>query len=277
MELNEVHKCAEQLDRKLRLRTFPLAIKMIEREEDIPAQAKRPLRDFGAHYDLCQIFATTRRSGATIVATKDDNWCCEPVIGFGLAEPPQEFLAGHNRYPQDVASLAAGKNYAADLPKLPAGKYIGIMSAPLERTPLVPDVIVLYVDSEQLSLLMLAREYKDGHDLKVSMSSHAACVYGVVPSLKSGECHVATPCRGDRYFAMAANDEMIFTIPIGKLQEIMDGLRHIEKSGSRLPRNFKMKPEPEHSESYMSIARQMGMFAQTPSPADASAASTKKP
>jgi uncharacterized protein (DUF169 family) len=193
-----------------------------------------------------------------------------------LAEAPQEFLDGHNRYPQDVASLAAGKNYAADLPKLPTGKYIGIMSAPLERTPLVPDVIVLYVDSEQLSLLMLAREYKDGHDLKVSMSSHAACVYGVVPSLKSGECHVATPCRGDRYFAMAANDEMIFTIPIDKLRDIMEGFSHIEKSGSRLPRNFKMKPEPEHSESYMSIARQMGMFVQAPAATDGPGTPEKK-
>lgn len=261
MDLNQVHQYADELDRRLRLRTFPLAIRMIEREEDIPEGAVRPLRDLGAHYDLCQVFATSRRSGTTIVTTKDDNWCCEPVIGFGLAEPPQEFLDGHNRFPQDVVSLEAGRNYAADLPRLPTGKYVGVMSAPLAATPVVPDAIVLYVDSEQLSLLMLAREHKDGHDLKVSMSSHAACVYGVVPSLKSGECHVAVPCRGDRYIAMATNDEMIFTIPIGKLEDIVQGLRHVEKSGSRLPRNFRMKPEPDHAASYMMIARKMGMLA----------------
>ena len=266
MELSQVHEYADELDRKLRLRTFPLAIKMIEREQDIPRDAKRPLRDFGAHYDLCQMFATSRRAGATIVATKDDNWCCEPVIGFGLAEPPQEFLDGHNRFPQDVVNLEAGRNYAADLPRLPTGKYIGVMSAPLATTPVVPDAIVMYVDSEQLSLLMLAREHRDGHDLKVSMSSHAACVYGVVPSLKSGECHVAVPCRGDRYIAMATSDEMIFTIPIGKLEEIVEGLRHVEKSGSRLPRNFRLKPEPDHTESYMMIARKMGMISAQASP-----------
>lgn len=259
MDLRQVHEYAEELERRLRLRTYPLAIKMIEREEDIPQGAKRPLRDFGGRFDMCQLFATSRRSGAIIVATKDDNWCCEPVIGFGLAEPPQEFLDGQNRYPQDVESLEAGKNYANDLPRLPGGKYLGVMSAPLAKTPVVPDAIVLYVDSEQLSLVMLAREHKDGHDLKVSMSSHAACVYGVVPSLQSGECHIAVPCRGDRYIAMATNDEMIFTIPIGKLGDVIHGLRFVESTGSRLPRNFKMKSEPEHAASYMMIARKMGM------------------
>jgi uncharacterized protein (DUF169 family) len=260
MELKQVHEYAAELERKLRLRTYPLAIKMIEREEDIPRGAKRPLRDFGAHFDLCQLFATSRRSGSVIVATKEDNWCCEPVIGMGLAEPPQEFLEGHNRYPQDVESLQAGKNYASDFPRLPAGKYFGIMSAPLAKTPVAPDVIVMYVDSEQLSLLMLAREYKDGHDLKVNLSSHAACVYGVVPSIQNGECSVAVPCRGDHYFAMAGNDEIIFTIPLGKLEDIILGLRHVESSGSKLPRNFKMKPEPEHPASYMAIAHKIGMF-----------------
>jgi uncharacterized protein (DUF169 family) len=28
-----------------------------------------------------------------------------------------------------------------------------------------PDLVIIYCDSEQLSLLILAREYKDGHDL----------------------------------------------------------------------------------------------------------------
>lgn len=266
MELIQAHEYADELDRRLRLRTYPLAIKMIEREEEVPEGATRPVRDLGVHLDLCQVFATSRRSGDTIVATKDDNWCCEPVIGFGLAEPPQEFLEGHNRFPQDVVSLDAGKNYAADLPRLPTGMYVAVLSGPLATTQVVPDAIVLYVDSEQLSLLMLAREHKNGHDLKVSMSSHAACVYAVVPSLKSGECHVAVPCRGDRYIAMASHDEMIFTIPIGKLEEVIQGLRHVEKAGSRLPRNFRMKPEPDHSESYMLIARKMGML----SPAEGS-------
>ncbi len=260
MDLAYLQKCGEELERKLRLKTYPIAIKMIEKESEIPAGAKRPLRDLGTHHDLCQVFATSRRDGAVMAALLKDNWCCEPVIGFGMAEPPEYFMQGNNRFPQDVASLEAGSHYAQDLPKLKAGKYIGTLSAPLSRTPFVPDVVVTYCDTEQLSLLLLAREHKDGHDLVVHVSSHAACVYGVVPSIKSGECSIAVPCRGDHYAAMAGDNEMIFTMPLSKLDEVMNGLKFLESTGSRLPRNYRMKREPEHAESYFRVARMMGML-----------------
>ena len=43
------HKYAEKMERLLRLKTFPLAVKLLEKEEDIPEGAKRPLRDWGYH------------------------------------------------------------------------------------------------------------------------------------------------------------------------------------------------------------------------------------
>lgn len=260
MDLEQLHRYGEELERKLHLKTYPIAIKMIEKESEIPAGAKRPLKDFGYRMDVCQAFATSRREGMTMAMLMKDNWCCEPVIGFGLAAAPAEFTRGENRFPQDVASLEAGSHYAEDLPRLPAGKNIGVLSAPLNKTPFIPDAVVVYGDSEQLSLLLLAREHKDGHDLTVHLSSHAACVYGVVPSIKSGECNVAVPCRGDHYAAMAGDNEMIFSMPLSKLEEEMAGLRFLETTGSRLPRNYRMKKEPEHAESYFRIARLMGML-----------------
>jgi uncharacterized protein (DUF169 family) len=260
MDLATLHKVGDELERKIRLKTYPLAIKMIEKESEIPAGAKRPMKDFGYHFDLCQAFATSRRDGAVLALTKDDNWCCEPVIGYGLSAPPKEFMEGHNRFPQDVANLEAGSNYAQDLPKFDPGKYVGVLSAALSKTPFVPDVIVIYCDSEQLSMLLLAAEYKEGHDLPIHISSHAACVYAVVPSMKSGKCNVSVPCRGDHYVAMAADNEMIFSMPISKLDELMEGLRFLETTGSKLPRNYRMRKEPEHPESYNRIARQMGMM-----------------
>ena len=260
MDLKYLQQCGEELERRLHLKTFPLAIKMIAKEEEIPAGAKRPMKDFGYHFDICQAFATSRREGLTMAILKNDNWCCEPVIGFGLAPPPKEFMEGQNRFPQDVASLEAGSHYAQDLPKLPAGKYIGVLSAPLRKTPFVPNAVVIYADSEQLSLLLLAREHRDGHDLTVHLSSHAACVYGVVPSIKNDEWNVAVPCRGDHYGAMAGDNEMIFSMPLARLDELMAGLRFLETTGSRLPRNYRMKKEPEHADSYFRIARLMGML-----------------
>jgi len=259
MDLTTLHDYADELMKRLRLRTYPLAIKLIETEDQIPDEAMRPMRDEGFHYDLCQAFALCRREGTTVALLIDDMWCFAPIIGYGMVEPPQDFLDGKNRYPQDVTSLEAGSNYAADLPRMDAGKYIGVTAAPLHITSITPDVIMLYADSEQLSLLLLAREHKDGHDLSLHLSSHAACVYGMVPSMKSGECSVAVPCRGDRYIAMAGNDEMIFSMPLAKLGEIMTGLRFLETNGSRIPRTYKMQREPLRAQSYHDIAAQIGM------------------
>jgi uncharacterized protein (DUF169 family) len=258
--LNIYREWGEELERGLRLKTFPIALKLLAKEADIPKEAQRPLRDFGYHYELCQSFQLSRRSGITIAMLKEDHWCCEPVIGFGLGEPPEFFLEGHNRYPRDVETLEAGKNYAEEFPRLEVGKYIGTVSAPLRTTSFEPDVVMIYCDSAQLCLLLLGREYRDGRNLKCALSGHAACVYGVVPSLKSGQCQVAVPCRGDRYEAMAGDEEMIFTIPKGRLEDLILGLRQIEKTGSKLPRGYAFLPECPMSPNYDKIAKLMGFI-----------------
>ena len=44
-ELGTLHKYAEELEKRLRLKTFPLAVKLLEKEADIPKEAVRPFRD----------------------------------------------------------------------------------------------------------------------------------------------------------------------------------------------------------------------------------------
>jgi uncharacterized protein (DUF169 family) len=259
LKLSLLAEYAEELERRLRLKTYPLAIKLLEGEKDIPGGAKRPLEDFGYHLSTCQALAASRRDGTPLAMLKEDMWCVEPVIGYGLAPAPDYFLQGYNRFPEDVESPQVGENYAQDFPCLPVGKYIGLVSAPLGTANFAPDLIIFYCDSTQLSLLLLAREYKDGHDLKCSLSSHAACVYSVVPPLLTGQCQVSIPCRGDHYQAMAGDDELIFTVPKEKLEDLISGLRYLETTGSRLPRNYRMMREPQLRPSYMKLARMVGM------------------
>jgi len=189
----------------------------------------------------------------------DDNWCHEPVLGFGLKEAPDYWIEGHSRYPRDVATLEAGSNYARELPMLEAGRYVGLVSTPLKTANFEPDLVMIYCDSSQLSLLLLAREWKDGCNLKNPLSSHAACVYGTVPAILSGECQVAIPCRGDHYTAMAGDEEMIFTVPGEKFGDLMEGLRYVENTGSRLPRGYQFLPENPQSEDYEKISKMMGL------------------
>jgi uncharacterized protein (DUF169 family) len=248
-----------ELERRVRLKTFPLAVKLLKDEGDIPKEAQRPQRDLGQRLMLCQGFQLSRREGITVAMLREDMWCHEPVIGYGLQEPPDYFFKGHTRYPRDVATLEAGKHYAQEFPRLEVGLYSGVVSAPLMSATFEPDVVMIYCDGAQLSLLLLAREWRDGYSLPSNLSSHAACVSAVIPAILNNQCHVALPCRGDHYSAMAADEEMIFTVPKGKLDDLIAGLRYVEKTDSRLPRGYKLPKEHPQPNEYEEIARMMGL------------------
>jgi len=55
--MNEFHSYAEEIQRQLALQSSPLAVKMLEKEEDTPEGAKRPKRDFKVCLSQCQVFA----------------------------------------------------------------------------------------------------------------------------------------------------------------------------------------------------------------------------
>ena len=54
------------------------------------------------------------------------------------------------------------------------------------------------------------------------------------------------------------DEEMIFTVPQGKLDDLMLGLRSIGKTGSKLPTGYSLFPEYPLPESYKKIAEMMG-------------------
>lgn len=257
--MNDLRRYAEQIEKQLRIRTFPLAVKLLEKLEDIPEGAKRPKRDFGHCLSVCQAFSMSRREGIIVAMLKEDMWCFEPVVGYGLSKPPKYFLDGYNRFPEDVETLEAGSNWARAFPRFKVGKYIGIASAPLKTANFDPDLALIYCNSTQLTQLLLGIAYKDGHDVTSRLSGHAACVYSVVPAIVTGKCQVAVPCMGDRGRAMAQDDELIFTVPKEKLADLVVGLQRICKSGIRNPFRVTMMPEYELPKTYAKIARMLGM------------------
>lgn len=253
----DYNEYGRRISEQIRPLSYPLAVKMLKSEDDIPSDAERPKRDFNACMSTCQAFALSRKFGSTIAQMFEDMWCPEPVIGYGLAEPPEYFLEGHNRYPDGVSSLEAGSNWAQGLPRFNVGEYKGVASAPLETASFEPDVAVIYCNSTQLLKLLLGAAYKDGHDLPVVLGGHSACVYAVVPPIMNDTYHVAVPCRGDRGRAGAQDDEMIFSAPKSKIGELAHGLE--QRGTSSVPTRFSMKAEHMLSPSYAEMARLMGM------------------
>ena len=257
--LSVLHGYAEEFEKKLRLKTLPIAVKLLEKEADIPEGAIRPKKDFGQHIAFCVALAMSRREGTTLAMLKEDMWCFDPVIGLGLAEPPEYFLEGHNRFPESVRTLAAGRNWSGAFPRLECGKYIGVMSAPLKTANFEPDLVIIYCDSAQLTQLLMAANCKDGWDITSRLSGASACVYATVPTMQSREYQVTTPCAGDSRHAMSQDDEMLFTAPIEKVADLIMGLRYLEEHNNVLPRVLTVELEYKLPEKYEKIGKMLGM------------------
>ncbi len=259
MELEKIHEYADEFMEVLRLRTNPLAIKMLEDERQIPEEAERPLKDQGYHLDLCQAFARSRWEGRTIAMLKEDMWCFEPVVGYGLAEAPEEFEEGKNRYPASAMTAEAGKIGARVFPRLEVGKYIGVASAPLNKCTFEPDLFVVYCDPAQLTQILIAKNAIDGKDVDCKMSGHDACVYAVVPILQQNQCMVASPCRGDRRNAMTQNNELIFSSPLSLLAKFIDAFAYLDKHDWGFPWPFELRPERKLDDTAKDIGKKLGI------------------
>jgi uncharacterized protein (DUF169 family) len=249
----------EELERRLRLKTSPLGIKLLKSPEEIPKGSKRPLKDFGYHLSTCQAFAMSRRAGVTIASLKEDMWCPEPVIGYGIEEGLSHLLKDCVGYPSVFETKKACRSWHRSLPHLKLGKFIGVLSAPLTRVNFIPGVAVIYCDPAQLTQLLIAVHWKEGRPLQILLSGHTACVFAIVPPAKEKKYQVTLPCIGDRRRAMAQDEEIIFSAPGQKLGDLLAGLRHRDSSGSGLPYLFSMATDYPLPDFYVKLAKKLGM------------------
>ena len=258
--LNEFNHNGEELERMLQLRTSPIAIKLLADEADIPGGAIRPKRDLGVQLALCQGFAMSRRNKKTVAMLKEDNWCYLPIISFGMSPPPDFFLEGGTYAKRRVAEKEDARRLAQGFPRLESGKYIGHLSAPLKTAVFAPDLVVIYCISNQLRLLLSALRYPRGEMVTSTLDPGGACIQCTVPVIKTGNCQVTIPCGGDRNHALAQDDELIFSVPAGKLRDLMIGLEHFEARGRGYGRFAPdMKPEYPLSDLYVEMGRKVGL------------------
>src|SRR4030042_6850285 len=147
--IETMNKYGSDLLNMLVLRTYPIAIKMLKDESEIPQGAVRPKKDLGEHYSACQAFGIVRRRGTTLAMFIVDHWCFEPIIGYGLVETPKEYLegAGSDFFVQNKEAAKARNN---SIPILPYGKYAGMVLAPIHKANFVPDLTVIYCNATQL-------------------------------------------------------------------------------------------------------------------------------
>ena len=225
-------ECSSILKKTLRLRTEPIAVKLVEPGAEVTLEALYPLRDFEKHIAICQAFAIVRRERKTIYCDKESEWCWAPLVAFGLCE----CVEGTEVY--EVATSVSGKSSEAsrkfinNFPRLPLGKYAGIFLTPLSECEHEPDVTLIYCDDNaQLRGAVLAVKRATGELIETQLDAIDSCAYSCVATINSDAYRVTIPDIGEHERAFAGDSEIILSVPGGKLGELCDSLTAINRSG----------------------------------------------
>lgn len=231
----DLQKVDEELQQYLRLEQYPLAIKMLRSEEEIPAKVRRPQQDMGFQVATCQAISASRRYGWNLALGREDLSCALGIAALGMEPLIDYYTEGNLCEGMYTETAKAGKKSEAAIDRFDLGEYRYVLLSPLNRATFDPDVIVIYGNSAQVMRLVQASLYKRGGQLTSSFGGRVDCADIIVTTMKTGECQVILPCTGDRFFAQTQDHEMAFTIPHGKIAEVMEGLKGTHAHGIRYP------------------------------------------
>jgi uncharacterized protein (DUF169 family) len=110
-----------------------------------------------------------------------------------------------------------------------------MVSAPIDRADFEPDLICLYVNSAQAMRLAQAANNGGGGIAPTTATGLGDCGDILARTVKTDLCQFILPSGGDRVFGSTQDHEVIFTIPISKIELMMKALEDTHKAGFRYP------------------------------------------
>lgn len=234
-----------KLENLLNLRSIPVAFKFLESKGEIPQNAFRPWENKKFHISQCQAFSLSRRNRLTIAMLKEDHWCWAPLVWYGLVQFPKNLVSeGLPFYPHLVPDKEAASELLSRQVPLPEGKYVGLLSAPLTDTCFVPDGVLIYCNSGQLRTLLMAYTYLERSLLTVNLFPFNSCIFSVLPVVINKAYTVTLPDPGEFQRALAGEDEIIFSVPGCKLENLLIALEYIESIDHGYKKfSYEMRPD----------------------------------
>ncbi|MCK4687266.1 MAG: DUF169 domain-containing protein [Candidatus Lokiarchaeota archaeon] len=227
-----------QLNKYLRLTTFPIGVKLLQNSEDLETIKflKKPEHKIA----LCQIFSYARYYGWTMGCTKEDNLCPLAGISIGFEESHKLFEEGAFFIGRYNETKEAAKKTTASMVKIPYGQFSAIVSGALERIDFEPELILIWGNSAQIMRIIQGYLWKKGGRVSMSTFCDGVCADTISNAILTGDLQIAFPCLGDRRFGMALDTDLIASIPFGITNDIIEGMEKTHKAGTRYPIPFQL-------------------------------------
>ncbi len=230
----DLKEIEQELNTYVRPLTFPVAIKMLRSDREIPEKTRRPFQQMNKKVAICQGIGMARKLGWAVAMGKEDMHCSLGAAPFGFFKNIEFFNEGNLAAGMFTATKEAGKKEEDLVDRFEYGVYSHIMVAPLSRSAFEPDVLMLYGNPAQIMRLIQGALYQGGGAIQSSSTGRLGCAT-IITAIRKNECRYLVPGNGDRIFGMTQDYEMSFLIPASKVGAVLDGLAKTHKAGIRYP------------------------------------------
>jgi uncharacterized protein (DUF169 family) len=251
MNLEDFREAGNDLYHRLHLPTYPVAIKYIKREDEIPEKAVRPSAN-GQQWSLCQAITYARRWGWHSAMTEKDNFCVPSSASHQWVDVTMEELlesqvrqgwrkdrAAEERKFDYIAKTVYGSQEGRDM-LARMKQYIGFICSPLTKTIVAPDSVLIYGDGGHVSHMIQALCYDYTEPVSSRFEGFGeSCFKGGLWPFISGRPQVVIPGMGDRAFSGTSEHEIAVGIPATKLSTLTE---HLFQSGGRQNMGLPLKP-----------------------------------
>ncbi len=224
----------QALSKYIRPLTFPVSIKMLKSEEEIPEKTRRPLQQMKKRIAICQGIGMARKYGWSIAMGKEDMQCALGAAPFGFFEDTSFFDEGNLAEGMFTVSKEIGKKEEDLVDRFEHGSFSHILVAPLFRTAFEPDLFMIYGNPAQIMRLIQGVLYNSGGSVQSTSMGRLGCAT-IITAIQNEESRYLVPGNGDRIFGMTQDDEMAFMLPPSKAGDLIDGLEKTHKAGIRYP------------------------------------------
>jgi len=223
---------SDVMERLLRLRTVPVAVSLLDSTESIPQEAGRPPEPL----TVTQLVTLCQQEDRAIAATVENMACVQGSAALGLEELPSDLKSGERAvgFYAETAEVAA--KIFADNVYIEQGKFSAVIFSPLPKTPIEPNLVLVFGNSAQMMRLAYGIRWKKGDRVICDTNgSQGTCSEAIAATYVYDVPRLALPCYGARRYGLRPDDEMIMGIPADRVEEIVCGLESSHACGATYP------------------------------------------
>ena len=239
-------KISKSLTNLLKLKYYPVAVKLFKNTGEIPKEARKPR----VKITVCQFVSLAKTYGRILYGTAEDIACAYGISNLGFKELPEDIRSGERSVYIYAENREATKTIIEKIPRIEAGKFKAFVVAPLQETPVDPDIVLVSGNPAQITRLILGITWKEKFNGRLFFSSSAhsgICGDSIAATYNLNSPHLGIPCYGARSFALFQDDELVMGIPAKDLEDVVDGLTKTHEAylGYPItPANLESPPPP---------------------------------